>query len=313
MSAKKRGTIWLTLVFSMVFLIRIVYSEEREKFKPRFSLKITGGLAYMSLGDINENLNTESILANRAERFWQVDFSLAEEIKNIHYGYDLEGELRINIISNFEIAVGTGCIHAKKESYSILRGERSLSTYTLREAFEPMVTIIPIKLGIYYKLPLFKRTALLFHIGGGYYFTKSSLYRYQHRESYSFIDYSRVRSWTEHTKKVSGGDFGFHGGIGFEYSLGKNLSVVIEVQGRDVKIKELKGKNIMETSLYGGDREKTYGTLWYYKWESEGEYLTYLPFSDLRPESPPWPHTIRKAIFDLSGFSLKLGIRIKLF
>lgn len=267
----------------------------------------------MSLGDINENLDTESILANRAERFWQVDFSLADEIKNIHYGNDFEGELRINIISNFEIAVGTGCIHAKKESYSILRGEDTFGTYTSREAFEPMVTIIPVKLGIYYKLPLFKRTALLFHIGGGYYFAKSSLYHYEHRESYSFIDYSRVRSWTEHDKKVSGGDFGFHGGIGFEFSLGKNLSVVIEWQGRDVKIKELKGKNIMETSLYGGDREKTYGTLWYYKWESEGEYLTYLPFSDLRPESPPWPHTIRKAIFDLSGFSLKLGIRIKLF
>jgi len=310
---KKRRAIFVLLFFSVLFIAPFAFPKEGEKFKPRISLKITGGVSYMSLGEINENLDTESILANDAERYWQVDFSLADEVKNIHYGYDFEGELRINIISNFEIAVGTGCIHAKKESYSILRGEDSISTYTSREAFEPMVTIIPVKLGIYYKLPLFKRTALLFHIGGGYYFTKSSLYGYQHRESYSFIDASRVRSWTEHDKKVSGGDFGFHAGIGFEYSLGKNLSVVIEVQGRDVKIKELKGKNIMVTSLYGGDREKIYGTLWYYKWESDVGYLTYLPFSDLRPKSPPLPHTIRKAIFDLSGFSLKLGIRIKLF
>jgi len=310
---KKRKTICIPLLFSLLVLTSLAFPKEGEKFKPRISLKITGGLGYMILGDINENLDTESILANRAERFWPVDFSLKDEIKNIHYGYDFEGEVRIDIISNFEIAVGTGCIYAQKESYSILRGEDSLRTYILREAFDPKITIIPVKLGIYYKLPLFKRTAVLFHIGGGYYFTKSSIYDYQHRETYSFMDASRTRSWTEYDTKVSGGNFGFHGGIGLEYSLGKNLSVVIEGQRRDVKIKELKGKDIMVTSLYGGDREKIYGTLWYHKYESEGIHLTVLPLSDLMPESRSYTHTIRKAMFDLSGFSLKLGIRIKLF
>jgi hypothetical protein len=161
-------------------------------------------------------------------------------------------------------------------------------------------------------LPLLKRTAVFFNIGGGYYFTKCTLYDYQHTEShYYFPEESLEKFWAEHTYKVNGGNFGWHGGIGFEYSLGRNLSVIIEGQYRFIRIKELKGKGIRVTSEE--DKEIIYGTLWYYKFEFEGECHTYLPFSDIKPESIDIPYTIRKAIFDLSGFSARIGIRIKLF
>lgn len=314
MSTKKRGTIWLTLVFSMVFLIRIVYSEEIENFKPKFSIKLTGGYGYVPLGDINEFLDTRSDLSRKEEIYWSEKFFLMDEIKNINYGLNFEGELRINISSKFAVAVGTEYIHAKKESYLILRGKNSIKTYTARESYEPKITIIPVKLGIYYKLPLLPRTSLLFNIGGGYYFAKSSLFFDQHEE-WSSLSYDSAyfeSFWTEHTYKFNGGNFGFHGGIGFEYSLGKNLSLVIEGQGRYVKIKELKGKDIMITSW--GDKKKIYGILWYYNREMENKIYTYLTILDRSsPDLPYLPSNIRKAALNLSGFSLRIGIRIKLF
>ena len=297
-----------------MFLSRIALSEEKEKFKPKFSIKLTGGYGYVPLGDINEFLDTRSGLSRKKKIYWPDLFSLRDEIKNINYGLNLEGELRINISSKFAIGIGIEYIHAKKESYLILRGKNSITTYTARESYEPKITIIPVKLGIYYQLPLLPRTSLLFNIGGGYYFAKSSLFFDQY-EKWSSLSYDSAyfsSFWTEHRYKFNGGNFGFHGGIGFEYSLGKNLSLVIEGQGRYVKIKELKGKDITITSW--GDKEKIYGILWYYNREMENKIYTYLIILDRsNPELSYLPSNIRKAVLDLSGFSLRVGIRIKLF
>jgi len=315
---KKRGIIWVALFVSLVFLSRVAYSEERENFKPRLSIKLTGGLVYMNLGDINESLDSHSALGENAKRYWPTSFSFTDEIENIHYGANFEGELIINIVSGFGIGIGIELIHARKESYSIMRGEKSYeyfyTRYTVRESYEQKITVIPIKLGIYYRLPLFPRTALLFNIGGGYYFTKSSLFDDQHRDLYWYIvdieEHQEV-TYAEHTCKVSGGNYGWHGGIGFEWSLSKNFSIIIEGQGRYVKIKELKGKDIMITSW--GVKKKFYGTLWYYNYKSDDHYNTSLVLSDrmLEPLRPTDTH--RKAILDLSGLSVRIGIRIKLF
>lgn len=309
-STKKAGIIWVGLFVSLVILSGIAYSEKSENSKSRFSFKLTSGLSYMSLGEINESLNTQGDLGRRAEKFWDVEFSFVDEIKKINYGINFEGELRMDISSRFAIGLSIGYIHAKRESYSILRGEDRSRTYTSRSSYEQIVNIIPVKLGIYYRLPLFPRTALLLNVGGGYYFTKSSLYSDQHRVSRWFDDRSLESSWTEHTKYVNGDNFGYHGGIGFEYSLGNNLSIIIEWQERHVRIKELKGKDIMVTS--DGDKMKTYGTLWYHNFESDGKYYTNLVLRDIRLEPYKPTQTVREAVFDLSGYSLRVGIIIKL-
>ena len=321
----KNITKLIILLFFFPFLIQSAYPEEEKPFKPRFSIKITGGSAYMSLGDINEYLDSKLKFSTEdAERHWPVYYSYTDGIENIHYGLNFEGDLRINIVLNFSIGISTGLIDARKESYSIFRGESYTTTTTIRESYEQKILITPFRLGIYYQLSLFKRTALLFNVGAGYYFARSTLYDYQHGATHWFIGDLYERYWTEHTYKVNGKNFGIHGGIGFEYTLGRNLSLVIEGQGRYAKIKELKGKDIMVTSgaswengktYWTEDKEIIYGTLWYYRWQSEeGIWRTYLPFSDIKPELPPNapPHIVRKAMLDLSGFSVKIGIRIGL-
>lgn len=311
-SGRKR-TIWFVLIASLVFLNRIAFSEEKENFKPRFSFKLSSGTVYMSLGDINENINTESYSGKGAERYWPVEFLFTDGIENIHYGLNFEGELKVNIFSNFAIGIGTEFIQAKKESYSIFRGESYTRTITVRESYEQELLIFPVKLGIYYQLSLFPRTSLLFNIGAGYYFAKASLYSYQHGATHWFSGDIYERYWTEHTYKVSGNNLGFHGGIGFEYNLTRNFSLVIEAQGRYAKIKELKGKDIMVTTSGGGDKEIIYGTLWYYHFISDGDYYTNIVLSDTKLEPLKPTDTAREAMLDLSGLSVRIGIRVRLF
>jgi hypothetical protein len=112
-------------------------------------------------------------------------------------------------------------------------------------------------------------------------------------------------------------NLGFHGGIGMEYSLTKNLGLVLEVQGRYVKIKNLKGFIQSEDSHFIGRISKRKGYLWSYK-ISEWDFRSYYNL-DISEEPPRGSipeisiSEVRKAIIDLSGFSLRIGLRIRLF
>ncbi len=92
-----------------------------------------------------------------------------------------------------------------------------------------------------------------------------------------------------------------------EYSLTKNLALVVEAQGRYARIKNLKGTVQNGTNPQGG-------SLYYFSWTIEGAWI--MPHHSLEIfEKPPCAIFGKgdKAILDLSGLSLRIGIKIKLF
>jgi len=104
---------------------------------------------------------------------------------------------------------------------------------------------------------------------------------------------------------------GFYGGAGLEFNIANNLALVLEIQGRYGRI-DLEGKKIFsvwelpwveeEGKLYIGERDLLD--------EGYGEHCPDLVISQSAPSGNV---KVREAILDLSGFSLKAGIRIKLF
>jgi hypothetical protein len=117
---------------------------------------------------------------------------------------------------------------------------------------------------------------------------------------------------------VNSNRLGLHGGIGFEYNIANNLVLVLEIQGRYVRIKNLKGRRYYSQTfpfemssgeeeagtLYIGERDLTN--------EGYGENCPDLIISPSLPSGNGFKN-IREAILDLSGYSLKAGIRIRLF
>jgi len=107
--------------------------------------------------------------------------------------------------------------------------------------------------------------------------------------------------------------FGLNGGIGFEYDVAKNIGLFVEGTARYAKLKDWKGDGISTT--VEGQADKISGTLWYCETLNDrtGKYYPSFKVSKNKPSSEEGTYkNIRKAEIDFSGFSLRLGLRIKL-
>lgn len=304
----KRGVIWILLLTSLVFLNKIAFSSEDSKnFKPRFSIKLSGGLSGFTGGAINRHLKTYDRYLS------EMTYYVGGETKTLHFGSDLEGEIRWDINPRFALVAGTGYIYGEEKSYFEFEGTIPLGTqftYLQSYTFLQKIKVIPFKLGTHYTLPFLSRVNLFFDMGIYYYISKASLWKQHFSPQYGgfFIIYTKEEKFD-----LEANDSGFYGGIGIEFSIANNLTLVLEVQGRYARL-NLSGKKIYsvweqpwvveEGYLYIGERDL--------EDEGYGKHCPDLIISRSRPSGDEFQN-IRRAVLDLGGFSIKAGIRIKLF
>ena len=107
---------------------------------------------------------------------------------------------------------------------------------------------------------------------------------------------------------------GFHSGLGVEFNISKNIWFFVEGAARYVKFKNLDG------SMTISDLDQTsigsiFGTLWYFRYPLDdfGIIDGSVPLLYIDEEQPvDGLLDVRKAVFDLTGFSLRMGILIRL-
>jgi hypothetical protein len=298
-STKKKITIWAALIISFVFLSRITFSEEREIFKRKLSINLTSGYCSMNVGDINSYLKSFDNYLRETTNYE------GGKTKVIHYIPDLEGEVRFDISSRFAINIGIEQTHGKKESgFQYIEvnpydpNAKDLNNYYIIQK----VSAFPLKLGSYYSLPIISRINLFLNGGLGYYFSKCSL-------MIDTLTYPGIPESTWAIYDVSSRGFGLHGGIGFEFKIINSLTLGLEIQGRYAKIKNLEGS--LKQSFWP---EKVEGTLYIGEIYST-TYKTYRPCLIISSSEPSGDEfrNIRKAELNLSGFSLRACIRMRLF
>ena len=108
---KKRRVCLALLFFSSIFLTHTSLADEKDDFKPRLSIKLSGGLSYATVGDINRHLKAfESYLS-------EMTYYEGGKTKKLHYGSDLEGEIRWDISSKFSLSAGISYIYGENKSY----------------------------------------------------------------------------------------------------------------------------------------------------------------------------------------------------
>jgi outer membrane protein W len=299
--------VWVLLFVSLFSLHRNLRSEEIATFHPKLSIKLSGGLGCIAGGSINKHLRTYDTYLSE-----MTDYR-GGETKALHLGSDLEGEIRWKISPKFALSAGTGYFFGKNKSYFEFWGP-----FPFHLPFEhgqsyiisPRIKTIPLKIGINYTFPSRSRINPFFDIGIGYYFSKATLYKAHWSSCYGpeFLIFTKEEKFD---LKARG--FGFHGGLGVEYNLANNLALVIEVQGRYSRTR-LTGRSISsiwemawveeEGDLFIGERDLL--------GEGYGERCPDLIVSQSRPSGDEFQN-IRTAVLDLSGISLRVGMRIKLF
>lgn len=315
---KRQAIILVLLIFSSLVLIRITQAEERLKLIQRFSIKMSSGLNYYyNVGDMNtflKDANDRSI--DHAQYFSGLKKG---ELKKIETGSNSEVELSFDITSRFGMYFSTGYVYARKASssgFEVYPRPRFLDVDFVDFTFSPTISIrvIPLKLGLYYNIPFSSKARLFINGGGGYYLTKTIFY-WEQREIWKREDGSLAADFKEMVEwDLSSKVIGFHGGIGFEYTVAKNFALVFEVQGRSARIKKLEGTEILVGDGYS---ESFYGSVYYFEKKDiiTEKYYSLVGFYKEYPDFLPSPRyrNIRESELDLSGYSFKIGLRIRLF
>jgi hypothetical protein len=304
----------LILLAFCVFLIKPGSAEEKKPFKPRFSLKVTAGLgSRIPIGDVNDCLesfnNNEVFEAHRESETGQVVGEIKTLDTRIFHG---EAELRFDLTSRISFGIATSApIHKRNESsvtYTILGwAGPQVMTWT----FKPEIKVsYPIRLSAYYTLPVIPR--LNISIGGGVGFYSAKVSQPLRFEITYPVGGSSWFTWDQEAKRNFA--FGFHGNVVFEYLLNNKLALVGEFQYRLGKISGFKGTIKHENNH--GDKSEESGTLYYF---TEWNYFIGTRHATLEIfETPPeggvrWINDLREAALDLSGYSIRMGINVRLF
>ena len=306
----------LVLTICSVFAYNATAYAKEKGFKRGFSLKVSYGTGYYYWGDLNKHLesyNNSSVFKLTREHFPELITGEIRELKN--FIPDWEVELRVDVGRRFAVSLATSSsVHQKNENSITCKersymGERETVAYLKPQAEVSM----PIRLGIYYTLPFIPRLNIIFNLGIGYCSARISEYRYEKvttfypGSAYKSIDWE-TRYWETEPK----GAIGVHSGIGVEFCPNKRFSFLVEIQGRYLKINNLKGTVQSETETAS---KATEGNLYSYEYGTWSTWFRGKNYNDLTIwREPPYGWgDIRKAVLDLSGFSLRAGIRIRLF
>jgi len=303
----------LVLLFFLLLLVQFAFSEEKKPFKPRFSLKLTAGLgSALPIGDVNDCLesfnNNELFEAHREYETGQVIGEIKTLDTRVFHG---EAELRFDLTPRISFGIATSTpIHKRNESsvtYTILGwAGPQIMTWT----FRPEIKVsFPIRLSAYYTLPLIRRLSI--SIGGGLGFYSAKIEQFgRYYAIYPLGDTGWVNA-----SQVAKRNFalGFHGNIILAYNFSNKLALITEFQYRQSKISGFKGTKKCEN--IHGDKSEESGTLYYF---TEWNYFIGTRYANLEifetPNDPfRWIDDVRKASLDLSGYSIRMGIKIRIF
>ncbi len=291
----KKSCTALVLGTIIIFLFPISSSCMGDNnFLKGISFKLKGGYQYLHIGD----LNTYMSIYNEAWEDYSEDYSIYifGELEEFHYGSNLGGEVSFTLTSHLRGIIGIEYAHLKSESSVEVPDQNTTQIWNHK------IESFPISLSVGYFFPLSKRSSFYLRAGIGYYFAR--IYRYCNSRKINVWDYS----WEENMRSS---DFGVFGGFGFEYSVSKNIYLTLECLGTYAKINKFRG------NCSGNDPEGYYCEdegIFYYWEELSGSTGYTAPHIYLGKPEPAWyRRNIREFVLDLSGISLILGLRVRLF
>jgi Outer membrane protein beta-barrel domain len=262
----------------------------------RLTVKLYGGYNYMAATDVNTGLRYYFDILDMysAEGFGTVTGSY----KALHGGVTFGGDIIYQLSSNFGIGLGFGYLRSSANGLGTWTEEGETVTLTT----EGRLTGMPVSLGAFFTAPLSKKVNLTTDVGVDYYFGVKL-------HAMQGLDWTET-DWQHMTlegSERSGLDLGFHGNLGFEYMFTNKMGFFVEASARYANLKNFESiEGIMES--YSGSDSIT-GKLYIgsevYNGQAIGMFTIY-------EDGETVPSMYREPKMDLSGLSLRAGIRIKL-
>jgi hypothetical protein len=286
-------------------------AAEREPVKRAFSLVIRGGAGSLDVGDMN------TALTSIDGYYWWIratypDWVIGKIPAAFDRFKDWEAEIQWAAWKGLSVGVAlSGPIHLNSKGFVSY-----LYSYTLTYSVESEARMAaPVKLNLYYSFPIHSNFNLVLNGGIGLYHARmTQTYNWLRR----YLDGTDVIG--NYHFDVTGNTAGYHCGVVLEYKLNDRFSMMAESQWTFAKIKSLKGS----ANYLNNEYDEIGDTISSESSSEDGYLYHYLVdlYSYYREELAVYsdPSTIvdevsglRKAFLDLSGFTFKIGLRIRLF
>lgn len=269
----------------------------------KIDLRLHGGYSYLSAADVNTGsrgyLDFYKLLAEYSGWAYEGGY------EPVHAGYDAGVDVVFLLSPRFGIGIGASYLRSSGSA------DMTLVPETEEMVFDggPTLSAIPIRLGLYYSLPLGGRLSLTANAGAAFYAGLRFHDRFHTEQSGIFSTQEIIASrWS------LSANLGFQGGLGLDFKISSKMGFFIEAQGRYARFKNFGKATIKVASSEGGSQTRE-GKIYLRSQTLSADPL--IMFNAFVVEStPPTPDppdiAIREPKFDLSGFCLQAGIRIRI-
>jgi len=268
----------------------------------KFSLRISAGYGFSGFGDLN--LAEKGQNARLGDLASSMGFNKTGELALPHQGLDFNGEIVLRIAKPLEIGIGLGRLF-RANSNSMVAIEESSSGVRSFVRWTTRASAIPLHLNAYYRVPISPRLSSFVKAGLGYY--SANLELTSEKES----ELLGIRTWSRLKSKGRDYALGYQAGLVIEYAISGAFSLIAEGSWRFVNL-----KNWSVTYDYTSNSltDTTRAAMW---WSVEelsrdtGKSYPGLIHSDQEPAGAIYEQ-VRKAEIDFSGWSIQLGLKIRL-
>lgn len=304
------------LIIILLFQVQILEVKAEEKKSSKFSLSINffGGPGYLAIGDINQSIASFN---NYLEKTYPgLVWGKFQKLPNFRWLQQLE--IRTNVSRRLGVGLAFQApVHLWKDNALVFKEILPAGTKSTSVFDKPEIKIfLPVQINVNYSLANIDKLGLYFQVGAGLY--HSRLMRKTDLDIHDAAgSFSRISS-SLNVKPVF--PAGYHIGIGLDYEVSKRLAFLVEIQARLAKFRNLKGSSQATSWEYNASGELVTtdytfknGTLYYFDATGSSQ-LYYLDVFAAPPRGSDNDfREIRRACLDLSGYAIRIRMKIKLY
>jgi hypothetical protein len=269
----------------------------------KFDLRIHGGYSHLAAADVNKGSGGYYEFYNLLAEYG--GYGLEGGTKALHGGYDFGADVVLPLSPRLGVGIGLGYMRSAGRTDMTL----TIDTQDLVVSVGSSLSAIPLRLGVFYTLPLAGRLSLTANAGAAVYLGL------RFHDSYR---YEQGSVWGEQMISANRTSFsanlGGQGGLGFDYRVTSKWGFFVEAQGRYARFKNFGQATIEVASAEGGSQTREGKIYLRSETLATDPPVVFNAFvvADAPPSSEPPDLVVREPRFDLSGFCLQAGIRIRL-
>jgi opacity protein-like surface antigen len=283
-------------------LIALVLALASAASATNISLKLTGGVACLAGGDYNAGI--EGYNAYIAA----YGHNVAGAFSELQLGMDFEAELILGLTENLGVGIGAGYMRFSLSRETVDYDWDLLGlTFHSTDFLAPNIYAIPLALNVHYDLPVGELRVGLF-AGVGYYLFKMRV------ESGFDSDFLGIGSDVVFESNKAGGRFGFQGGLSAEVPLGRDFAFVVDLVGRFVSLKDIRGDYTRSGTFLGIPYTYSGNDAYFYTEELKYEGVFYRMndwITDAEAPTSSIYRNVRRGTFGLGGISGQAGIKVR--